>query len=265
MNLSIRKKRGGEEGMNYLASVSDLMSGLLYIFILILMIALFKLQSATVKAGAGFVDYAEDMVDVGITSTRLVVKLEDAIKKNTGIKVETQPENGVLRIPESAVSFETGSDELDPLNRQKLDKIGAEVSRVLQCYIQGNSNKAACKKDNPNGHTLESVFIEGHTDNQQFQGDPTGKGNRLLATRRANTVYQAMVHSNASLRDAKNSRGQAVFSLSGYGSDRPAEGHAHAAPTNDSANRRIELRFTFTQPVPSEKMIRMLKEGKNVK
>lgn len=265
MSFSIRKKRSAGEHQNYLASVSDLMSGLLYVFILILVIAIFKLQSASVKAGAGFVDYAEEMVDIGITSTRLVVELEDAIEKNTGLKVETQPENGVLRIPESAVSFKTGSDELDSDNKNKLKRIGGEVEKVLRCFIKVENPSSYCLKINPNKHILESVFIEGHTDNQPFQGDSTGEGNRLLSARRANAAYLVMVHSNPALKQAKNARGQALFSLSGYGADRPALGHEHAEPTPDAANRRIELRFTLSQPKPSEEMLNMLRKEKNVR
>lgn len=265
MSLSIRRRKEGDENQNYLASVSDLMSGLLYVFILILVIAIFKLQSATVKAGAGFVEYAEQMVDVGITSTRLMIELDRAIQVKAGIKVETQPENGVLRIPESAVTFETGSEELDAQNRVKLNRIGTEIARVLTCFIPEGVESSSCRGINPNRHTLESVFIEGHTDNQTFQGDTTEKENRLLSTRRANAAYLVMVHSNPALKNAKNSKGMALFSLAGYGPDRPAEGHAHKTPTSDAANRRIELRFTMTQPVPSEKMLTLLKEGKNVR
>lgn len=266
MSFSIRKRKAGEDGQNYLASVSDLMSGLLYVFILVLVVAVFKLQAVTVKAGAGFVDYAEETVDIGITSTRLVVKLADAIEAHAGIKVETQPENGVLRIPESAVSFKVSSDELTPDNREKLQKIGAEVSAFLRCFVpEANDRSGLCLSVNPNHHTLESIFIEGHTDNQQFQRDTTGEGNRLLSARRANAAYLVMVHENSGLRDARNTNGNALFSLSGYGADRPAKGHEHAAPTDDPANRRIELRFTLTQPKATEEMLKMLKDGKDVR
>ena len=266
MSFSIRRRKAGGDEQNYLASVSDLMSGLLYVFILVLVVAVFKLQAVTIKAGAGFVDYAEEMVDIGITSTRLVVNLADAIKEHAGIVVETQPENGVLRIPESAVSFKTGSDELDPGNREKLRKIGVEVATFMRCFVpEVNDRSALCMRVNPNHHTLESVFIEGHTDNQQFQGDTTGEGNRLLSARRANAAYLVMVHANPGLRAARNTSGNALFSLSGYGSDRPAKGHEHAQPTDDSANRRIELRFTLTQPKATEEMLQMLKDGKDVR
>lgn len=263
MSFSIRKRKSSETSQNYLASVADLMSGLLYVFILVLVIAMFRLQSATVKSGVGFVEYAQSMSDFGITSTKLVERLRDDLKERVSNKVEAQLQDGVLRIPEDVVSFEVGSDELDDDSRGNLNKISAELGRMLPCYIKGTSESPACRNVNPNGHTLEYVFIEGHTDNQPYYKDKNGKFNRLLSARRANAVYQVMVQGNAVLRNAKNTKGHPLFSLSGYGADRPVEGHYHAVPFDDQTNRRIELRFTFTQPTPPEELRKALKEHRD--
>lgn len=87
----------------------------------------------------------------------------------------------------------------------------------------------------------------------------------MLSTRRANTVYQIIVASDQVLKTAKNKNNLTIFSLAGYGADRPLAGHSHAVPTPDSANRRIELRFVFSQPAQSEKMKQMIGEGKDVR
>lgn len=50
MTPSIRHKGRNENRVNYLASVSDLMSGLLFVFILTLAVAIIQARSATGKA-----------------------------------------------------------------------------------------------------------------------------------------------------------------------------------------------------------------------
>ena len=60
---------------------------------------------------------------------------------------------------------------------------------------------------------------------------------------------------NPQLAQMKNSAGQSLFSISGYGADRPLPGHDHDTPTSDAANRRIEFRLIFEEPemTPAEK------------
>ena len=111
---------------------------------------------------------------------------------------------------------------------------------------------------NPYGNTIDAVFIEGHTDNQGYRGDPKGLKNLTLSTSRSNAVYQVLVMRDDDLRAMKNEKGEEIFSISGYGSARPVAGHEHATPTNDAANRRIELRVILSEPKLYEEEKRLL-------
>lgn len=163
------------------------------------------------------------------------------------IDVSIDPTNGVLRLPEASITFETGKATLKPEYVERLKLLRTSLENELACYHKG-ANKKACRKVNPYGHTLDAVFIEGHTDNQPFGGDTTGHLNRRLSTDRANTVYSILLGEGSRLRHYRNPNNQNLFSLSGYGEERPVPGHFHASPTNDPVNRRIELRFLMSTP-----------------
>lgn len=248
------------EGVNYLASVSDLMAGLLFIFIVILMVTLINSQRINTNLQAKqreFDDVRERLVATesrlygnAEARTRMLERLESRIREQLGLRLIADPSLGVLRIPEDAVSFASGSDALNIDNKSKLRRMGEILEREIACYSPGSTDfkSSRCTGANPHGNTLEAVFIEGHTDNQRYADDPLDSRNRELSTKRSNSVYREMVSPNPALASMMNSKGQALFSLSGYGAERPLEGHRHVRPTNDPANRRIEVRFLFAEP-----------------
>ncbi len=266
MITSKRSKRSLDR-VNYLASVSDLMSALLFVFILTLSVAIVQARTATSKAEqeAKNARIAEqDLRQVKERLTAVENRLEgnakalrqllNALQKNLkqqGVSVDLDESKGVLRIPETAVTFNVGESTLNAVNQNRLRMIGTALATELQCYKNSKVQTEFCRKQNPNGNTLDAVFIEGHTDNQTYRGDQTGHRNRLLSTARSNTIFDAMVLNNRELENMQNAKGEPLFSLSGYGSSRPLPGHEHPVPTNDPANRRIEFRFIMTPPALS--------------
>ena len=280
-----RNKRPRDGQVNYLASVSDLMSALLFVFILTLAVAILQARTAAVEAknatlraeaeARNAIQVRQDLerlqkelivVDNRLTQSSkalevLLTRIERQLTTR-GIPVSIDTIRGVLRVPESAVTFPVGSYRLDSGNVSKVHMIGTVLAQVLQCYQPRQKEQpvtASCLKLNPNGHTLDAVFIEGHTDNQAYRGDTTGKRNRMLSTGRSNAVFDAMISGNRDLLSLTNLNGERLFSLSGYGSARPLPGHEHSTPTDDPANRRIEFRFLLTPPdftVEERKIIR---------
>lgn len=258
---------------NYLASVSDLMSALLFVFILTLAVAIVQARLVSHQATQAASNLAKaeaearsaaarlESVQERLTAVesrlagnqeateRLLKRLQAALAER-GIPVAIDASTAVLRIPESAVTFEVGKSRLDDDNAGKVRTIGEVLARELVCYqiIRPADLQENCRESNRFGHTLDAVFIEGHTDNQAYRGDATGRRNRALSTARSNEVYDLMVIGNEKLASLANAQGESLFSLSGYGAERPLPGHSHAEPTDDSANRRIELRFILTPP-----------------
>lgn len=270
MRTRAKKVRSGER-VNYLASVSDLMSGLLFVFILALTVAIIQTKHSAQEAKEAAMQMESIQtrlknVEARLVGTReatgnLLDRLEKELVKEN-VMVEIDPARSVLRIPENAVSFEVGRSDLNEENAERIRMIGRVLADKLLCYQKNvpETMRERCAKENPFGHTLDAIFIEGHTDNLAYRGDETGRRNRYLSTARSNAVYGIMVVENDALENLTNPNGESLFSLSGYGSERPIVGHRHEVPTDDPANRRIEFRFIMTAPAFSEEEEELIRQ-----
>ncbi len=270
MRTRAKKVRSGER-VNYLASVSDLMSGLLFVFILALTVAIIQTKHSAQEAKEAAMQMESIQTRLKNVEARLVGTREatgnlldrlqkELVKEN--VMVEIDPARSVLRIPENAVSFEVGRSDLNEENAERIRMIGRVLADKLLCYQKNvpETMRERCAKENPFGHTLDAIFIEGHTDNLAYRGDETGRRNRYLSTARSNAVYGIMVVENDALENLTNPNGESLFSLSGYGSERPIAGHRHEVPTDDPANRRIEFRFIMTAPAFSEEEEELIRQ-----
>lgn len=270
MRTRAKKVRSGER-VNYLASVSDLMSGLLFVFILALTVAIIQTKHSAQEAKEAAMQMESIQIRLKNVEARLVGTREatgnlldrlqkELVKEN--VMVEIDPARSVLRIPENAVSFEVGRSDLNEENAERIRMIGRVLADKLLCYQKNvpETMRERCAKENPFGHTLDAIFIEGHTDNLAYRGDETGRRNRYLSTARSNAVYGIMVVENDALENLTNPNGESLFSLSGYGSERPIAGHRHEVPTDDPANRRIEFRFIMTAPAFSEEEEELIRQ-----
>lgn len=96
---------------------------------------------------------------------------------------------------------------------------------------------------------LDTIFIEGHTDNRPLQGF-MGKGNWGLSTFRAISLWQFWGDALAreeQLSRLNNKDGKPLFSVSGYGETRPAVAD-QVTEEDFKRNRRIDIRFTIRRP-----------------
>ncbi len=270
----MRSKRSSKEQVNYLASVSDLMSALLFVFILTLAVAIIQARSAARTAQEEAQQARQATIELLVTQKKLgtverrlretanalqslLASLETRLRSRN-IDASADTVRGILRIPESAVTFKVGSAALDSINLRKVEELGEVMSEEISCFLPKGRKTPHCRQTNPDGHTLDAVLIEGHTDNQSYRGDTTERRNRILSAARANAVYEVMVLGNDDLRRMNNPKDESLFSIAGYGADRPLPGHAHKAPTNDAANRRIEFRFLLTPPSVSADESRLI-------
>jgi flagellar motor protein MotB len=287
-----------DEGAGYLISVSDMMSGLLIIFIITLVAFIINFQDAIQKQDAvtkqrakakqeleaTLEDYKKKLEETVLskqlqdrvteTQKEVVRKLTDTEQirnelllrlkrelKQAKIEVEVDTQHGVLRLTEKAVLFETAADTLQEKYENNLKTIGRVLSEIIPCYSYSPTPQANCFDYVNTRGKVDAIFIEGHTDNVPMRS-ATIKDNWELSASRAIAAYRLVVPTSV-LMSLRNTSGQPIFSVSGYGEGRPVEGHNHATPTADEVNRRIDLRFIMTPPVLTEPQRALIAKGVN--
>ncbi len=235
-----------DEGAGYLISVADMMSGLLFVFIITLMAFVINLREAEKNMKQREREKQEQiraLTNQEEVREALLKTIKSELDKR-GIQVEVVAEQGVLRLREKAVRFLSGKAYLTGRDRMNVETIAAVLADVLPCYVQRADFTPHHCSDNT-ADRLDSVFIEGHTDNMPINNDQF-KSNWELSAQRAIESYRVMITSSPELGRLKNQAEESLFSVSGYGFDRPV--NKHDKPTDDEVNRRIDLRFIMTVP-----------------
>lgn len=229
----------------YWMSFSDMMSGMLIIFILVCIALLYKLSQIEDDVNEG-IDELNKSIEV---RTKILKEMKKELREQIGIIVEITDNDSVLRIPHSSFKFDTGSYEINENLKEKAKKIG----EILYTAI---------KKDD-RWTSLETVFIEGHADERD--APEFRHGNWNLSAMRAIELWRFWIDKTdygIELSDLENLDGKKLFSVSGYAATRPVIKNA----TNEkehSQNRRIDIRFTTKQPTIKdlEDVIAPLKEN----
>ena len=269
-----------EAGEGYFASISDLMVGVLFVFLLLLTVFALnfhddkaRLQDIIARAEraehqaqlreaealqlrtqnealrARLADAAialerelrdREEVRAGLLQ-RLATRLETA-----GIRFTLDQRSGVLHLSD-AVPFPTGrSDLADPTARHTVEVLAKVLDDVLPCFA-GMTGRAGCTASD--GAILETMLVEGHTDSQPY---PTmtplqsQAENDRLSTARALTVFATLRQLQPDLDDLRNPAGQPLLGVSGYGQRRPLPAALGSAESELTRNRRIDLRFVLS-------------------
>jgi flagellar motor protein MotB len=247
-----------EEDENYFVSMTDMMVGILFIFIIMLMVFALNFQQQTdetVKLTADqreqlneANELAEQIADLRrriageITEMNKVdqarAELLETIRARldaVDLKVTIYPDTGVLRLAEDAIRFAEEISTLDEVATRNVDAVARVLLEVLPEYTACPAG-IACPPST--GHVVETVFIEGHT-------DKTGSDslNWNLSTERAVNTYRRIVDTFPELRALVNSDGREIFSVAGYAYKRPAVDREDAEAYR--INRRIDLRFVM--------------------
>ncbi|MEH6628879.1 MAG: hypothetical protein V7739_20765 [Motiliproteus sp.] len=242
-----------EDG-SYMMSVSDIMSGLMFVFIITLAIFIINFQIAS-KEHEDKVKNLEAILSEleGNNAMRasMLIRVQSMLAQME-VDVTIDEEHGVLRLDEQAVRFDTGSDRLSDQQRQRLMVVGGVLAEILPCYAAIQPDNKHCLPETKG--KLDSVFIEGHTDNVPIRGRLAQrfKDNWALSAVRSVYTYRNLVLTSDRLSGMLNVNQQPIFSVSGYGEGRPVPGHEHTKPTNDPENRRIDFRFIMTPPSVTE-------------
>lgn len=157
-----------------------------------------------------------------------------------GIQVRIDTKQGVLRIPES-VLFESGEANIKEQGQAAVSKLSQSL---LKTMTRPEYREA-----------LETVFIEGHTDNVPIHNE-FFQSNWELSTQRAINTWNLMRNDVPEFNWLVNPRGEPIFSCSGYAETRPVRenGLDPNSEAGRAANRRIDIRFVMMSPQdPGEK------------
>lgn len=225
-----------DEENPYWVSFSDIMAGLLVIFILASMALVLQLRDKNEQV----TEAIKELQKAEQVRRTIIEEIVSELKKSE-IEVAISENHTVIRIPENVISFKQGKFEIprSPLVRDNILKIGMAISRAIQTDERWRH--------------LDTVFIEGHTDDLPCPTYLCPMGNWGLSAKRAISVWRYWgenLDAASNLDHLKNHSGEKLFSVSGYADTRPEESTINVPSTqeNRSINRRIDVRLTIRRP-----------------
>lgn len=246
--------RTNKEESNYMMSVADIMSGLMFIFIITLAIFVVDFLVASKEHEVKMSQLTEilnQLDENNIMRGQMLTDMQEAMAKKS-VEVEIDQEHGVLRLNENSIRFDTGSSRLNDEQMARLTVVAEVLADILPCYAENQPDNGKCVPETRG--KIDSVFVEGHTDNVPITGRlrQVYQDNWELSAHRAMFTYRAITGEQSLLADMINSNDLPIMSVSGYGEGRPVPGHSYDVPTNDPINRRIDFRFIMTPPSLTE-------------
>lgn len=252
MTPAFRKGHAGDEEESYYVSMTDLLVGVIFIFVIILMYYALRFQEAEETR----LSRIEELETARLAREEILRDVKRSLEA-AGVVVEIDVANGTLHLPED-VLFESGQAGLNERGRDAVRALGFALTQVLPCYTPARST--ACVDAGKRADAqVESVLIEGHTDNRPVSpGNPIGDNWRLSAARAIST-FQELRTAAPQLDELRNERGQRLFSVSGYSEYRPRR--ENDTEEGRRANRRIDLRVLMRAPIPED--LRQLDEEVN--
>ncbi len=231
-----------EEENPYLLSFSDILAGLLAIFILALVALMIRLDEQTAKAQETRQEVEQALQELARVDELRRELLEELKQKLSAydVQVEITDNHSVLSIPETQLHFASGRYRIPENKTQTLEVIGEVLLNALQRAKRLEF--------------IETIFIEGHTDSQPLKRSPMG--NWGLSAYRAIAVWQYWTQSpgkQSAFLSMKNRHGKPLFSVSGYADTRRLI-MPDITPEAQQKNRRIDLRFTMRTPLTGDLM-----------
>lgn len=230
------------EGGDYFASMTDLMLGLLFVFIIMLMAFALNLHEAERKMSSA----TRELSEAHEARREMLHDIASLLQGHLPVTVDE--ENGTLQLG-SDILFPKGSAETYPDALPKLRTLGAALDLVLPCYAVAGDGRLPARCAAKHKGRLEAVYIEGHTDTAPIRTSHF-QNNWELSAARASETLDALIESSGALGELKNDRGERLIGVSGYGEYRPVD--RTATEEGMKKNRRIELRFIMVSPESPE-------------
>lgn len=248
-NRVTRASHGGEAGGDYFASMTDVMLGLLFIFIIMLMAFALNLREAEKKMSQA----AKDLTESDLARREMLRDIKQMLSGRVPVTIDEQ--NGTLQLG-GDILFPKGSADVFPDALSKLKALAYALDFVLPCYAVSAPDVPLDRCATKRRARLEAVYIEGHTDTTPIR-TARFTNNWDLSSARASQTFNQFVAAYAMLGQLKNDRGEQLIGVSGYGEFRPID--QSGLETGMQLNRRIELRFIMVSPKSTE-VIEIMKE-----
>lgn len=225
-----------DEENPYWISFSDIMAGLLVIFVLAAVALILELEQKSQQW-----DETIKQIEKAERIRKDILREIESELKDRDIPVEISENQTVIRIPADVLSFKSRKYKIpnDPLFQARAMEIGQVMYSAI---TKGNRLEF-----------LDTIFVEGHTDKKRYS-NPAIHGNWGLSTLRAISVWNfwnSDQNSGINLEELENSNGNKLFSVSGYAATRPNEATLGDDPNSEDSlrkNRRIDIRFTIRRP-----------------
>jgi flagellar motor protein MotB len=244
--------RGGEPG-EYFASMTDLMLGLIFIFVIMMMAFTLNERQAERPAPAAPPQRLQPEVppaqppraklpEADLARRDLLRDLAKTLQSVLPVTVDE--EDGTLQLG-GDILFPKGSAEPYPQALAKLRLLGYALDRVLPCYTAPVADRPPEGCSGRHRGRLDAVYIEGDTDTTPIR-TPHFPNNWELSAARASETFKALVDAYPGLAALHNDRGESLIGVSGYGDSRPLA--TNATPEGRQRNRRIALRFIMVPP-----------------
>jgi flagellar motor protein MotB len=233
--MKLGTSRGGNGNVDdenpYWISFSDIMAGLLVIFILASLVLILELLETKNLVKENIENLKESVEARNLIMDEIKQELEE---KN--ILVELSDNKEVLRIPEDALAFETNRSRIP--SSQKVQETVYEIGKILYERIT---------IDNRHEKYLDTIFIEGHTDSRRSNRKG---GNWRLSTDRAISIWRywlEVLPETMKIEELKNHSDENLFSVSGYAETRRLI-DVESSDSDYKKNRRIDIRITVKKP-----------------
>jgi chemotaxis protein MotB len=230
---------GEAEEESYFISMTDMMVGMLFIFIMIMMY--YALQVRIIVDGA---------TTTRETRVQIIKDIVEEVREG-GVEVDEDADNGIIRLKNN-VLFASGDANVSQQGKAALGVLAKAILTHTTChtFMQGlERSKDDCvgKK-----HQIDAIFVEGHTDT-----DPINNGrmrdNWDLSVARSTNTYRELVGAEPDLSllrndpvNNANANPQSVLSVAGYSSERQVA--LEVNEVSKSLNRRIDIRIIMKAP-----------------
>jgi flagellar motor protein MotB len=290
-----RPKSDDEEKKDVFAPVADLMVGVVFIFIVMVMaLSLVMMDDAvprptydqvvrelaetraerdalkqraeqlaefvTYLKTQGVVPLLDRLAEADATRAKILQMLKERLAA-AGVPVEADFRSGVLRLPTGNL-FESGKAEPTPFGREVIRVLGVTLADTVPCFLALQDRQSGCPALSP-GSVLNAVYVEGHTDSAAFRGGAEGlRDNWDLSAARAIAAYRIVGLSDSRIPNFRNAEGKSLLGVSGYADTRPViEGMSEKQRLEKNvmeSDRRIEIRLIMA--VNREEVEKTLRE-----
>lgn len=175
-----------------------------------------------------------------------------------GLLISIDEQTAIIRVPgisftgDMSVGWKSNFSSSRKAYRE-IRKLGDTLLKVLPCFA-GTVEAYNC--DPKTYGSLKLVLVEGHVAPDDFSKD-TARAMEV-SMRHAFTVQQALMIERKALKHIINRDGEHVFSISGYGANRPISDEKGTYSHDE--NRRVDLRFIMSTPMIPLEIIEQLKK-----